>query len=147
MSNSKETNPKDLIGSGKLPLHLWPATATAMGCIAFLNGMLKYGRGNWRAVGVRASVYLDAQERHMKKWAEGEECDEEGVPHLASALACIAILVDAQAAGKMNDDRVLAGGYVKLVEQLTPLVAQLKELHKGRTPRHYSIADSPQKQE
>lgn len=33
MSDVKPTNPKDLIGSGKLPLHLWPTTATAMGCI------------------------------------------------------------------------------------------------------------------
>ena len=28
--SEKDTNPKDLIGSDKLPLHLWPSTATAL---------------------------------------------------------------------------------------------------------------------
>lgn len=65
MSDVKPTNPKDLIGSGKLPLHLWPTTATAMGCIGLLEGMLKYGRSNWREAGVRASIYVDACKRHL----------------------------------------------------------------------------------
>lgn len=48
---SKETNPKDQLGSLKLPLHLWPMSATAFGCIGLANGMLKYGRSNWRHAG------------------------------------------------------------------------------------------------
>lgn len=139
---SKPTNPKDLIGSNKLPLHLWPSTATALGCIGMLNGMLKYGRSNFRAIGVRASIYVDACKRHLDAWFEGEECDpEDGVPHLAATLACLAILVDAQAAGKLNDDRMLEGGYREWCDALTPHVPRLKELHKDRGPRHYTIAD------
>ena len=83
-----EENPKDVIGSGKLPLHLWPTTATAMGSIALLNGALKYGRSNWRKLGVRASVYVDACQRHMAAWFEGEECDEEGG---AASLGCVGV--------------------------------------------------------
>jgi hypothetical protein len=139
----KQSNPKDLIGSDKLPLHLWPTTATAMGCIGMLNGMLKYGRTNFRAVGVRATIYIDAALRHLAAWIEGEECDpDDGVPHLAAALSCIAIVVDAHAAGKLNDDRMVAGGYRKLVDALTPHVKRLKEHHKDRNPKHYTIDDN-----
>lgn len=144
--NTKPTNtenPKDAIGSGKLPLHLWPSTATAMGSIGLLNGMLKYGRANWRHAGIRASIYVDACKRHLDAWFEGEECDpDDGVPHLSAALACLAIIVDARAAGKLNDDRNVAGGYRELVEELTPHVQRLKDLHAGRDPKHYTIADS-----
>ena len=140
--SEKETNPKDAIGSDKLPLHLWPNTATAMGCIAMLNGMLKYGRSNFREIGVRASVYQDAAKRHIDAWFEGEECDpDDGVPHLSAALACLAIIVDAKAAGKLNDDRMVAGGYRKLTNELTPHVARLKRLHAGKTPKHYTIGE------
>lgn len=140
---SKPTNPKDLIGSGKLPLHLWPSTATAMGSVGMLNGMLKYGRSNFRAVGVRASIYVDAAKRHLDAWFEGEECDpDDGVPHLAAALSCIAIIVDADAAGKLTDDRATKGGYRELMAQLTPHVARLKALHAGKAPKHYTIEDS-----
>jgi hypothetical protein len=142
-SGMKPSNPKDAIGSDKLPLHLWPATATAMGCIGFLNGMLKYGRANFRAIGIRASIYIDAAKRHLDAWFEGEECDpDDGVPHLAAALACIGIVVDAIAADKLNDDRNVRGGYRRLVGQLTPHVARLKALHAGKNPKHYTIADN-----
>lgn len=139
----KPTNPKDAIGSNKLPLHLWPTTATALGCIAMLDGALKYGRSNFRAIGVRATIYVDAAKRHLDAWLEGEECARDNnVPHLGHALACIGIIADAQAAGKLNDDRMVAGGYHQLVETLTPMVAHLRELHAGKTPKHYTIADA-----
>jgi len=134
-------NPKDTVGGSKLPLHLWPTTATAMGSIALLNGALKYGRGNWREVGIRASIYVDACQRHLAAWFEGAECDEEGVPHLSSALACLAILVDAEAAGKLRDDRNYPGGYRETVEALTPIVAQLRARHADKSPHHYTIDD------
>lgn len=141
-NGKKPSNPKDIIGSDKLPLHLWPTTATAFGCIAMLNGMLKYGRTNFRAVGVRASIYVDAAKRHIDAWFEGELCDpDDGVPHLAAALACIAIIVDADASGKLNDDRMIAGGYRKTMTDMTAHVARLKKLHANKSPRHYTIAD------
>lgn len=139
----KPTNPKDLVGTTKLPLHLWPTTATALGSLAFLDGALKYGRSNFRVVGVRSSVYYDAAMRHIQAWFEGEECAPDStVPHLGHALACLAILVDAQAAGKLNDDRMVGGGYLKYVETLTPVVKFLQEKNKGASPKHYTIADT-----
>jgi hypothetical protein len=138
---AKPTNPKDAIGSDKLPLHLWPETATALGCLGLLDGACKYGRANFRAIGVRASIYVDAVKRHVNAWNEGEEVDpDSGLPHLAHALACLAIIVDAEAAGKLNDDRQYPGGYRALVTELTPHVARLKALHAGKSPKHYTIA-------
>lgn len=135
----KPTNPKDLIGSDKIPLHLWPSTATALGSLAMLDGALKYGRSNFRAIGVRASIYKDACDRHVARWFEGEDNDpDSGLPHLAHALACLAIIIDAQAAGKLNDDRMYEGGYENLLKELTPHVARLKQLHADRQPTHYT---------
>jgi hypothetical protein len=140
---SKPSNPKDIIGAGKLPLSLWPATATAMGSIGMMNGLTKYGRDNFRAIGIRSSIYVDAALRHLIAWNEGEECDQDDlVPHLAAALACIAIIVDARAAGKMTDDRKVEGGYTQLVKELTPHIGRLKTLHASKNPKHYTIADN-----
>ncbi|SEC25556.1 hypothetical protein SAMN05216178_3996 [Pseudomonas saponiphila] len=145
MTDTKPTNPKDLIGSGKLPLHLWPVTATALGSLGLLDGMLKYGRSNFRAVGVRASIYYDAASRHLNAWFEGEAVDpDSGLPHLAHALACLAIIVDAEAAGKLNDDRMHPGGYRQLINSLTPHVARLKAIHEDKEPTHYTIAGAAQ---
>ena len=124
----KPSNPKDIVGSDKLPLHLWPETATVLGCLGMLEGALKYGRSNFRAVGVKSSIYVDAAKRHLNKWFEGQDIDpDSGLPELGKALACIAIIIDAQAAGKLNDDRMVRGGYAKLVEEMTPHVARLKK--------------------
>jgi hypothetical protein len=139
----KASNPKDIIGADKIPMHLWPTTATMMGAMGFLDGALKYGRSNFREVGVRSSIYYDACRRHLDAWFEGEDSDpDSGLPHLAHALACLGILVDAQACEKLNDDRMLAGGYRTLVTQLTPHVKRLKDKHHDKSPKHYTIADS-----
>jgi hypothetical protein len=139
----KGTNPKDAIGSDKIPMHLWPTTATIMGSLAMLNGACKYGRSNFRAIGVRSSIYYDAARRHLDAWWEGEEHDpDDGVPHLSAALACIAIIVDAQAAGKLNDDRMVEGGYREFIDKMTKYVKEIKDRHADRTPRHYTIDDN-----
>ena len=141
-ADEKATNPKDAIASGKLPLHLWPKTASIGGALALLDGMLKYGRTNWRVAGVKASVYVDALERHVTRWFEGEETDSEsGLPHLWHALACLAILVDAQAANKLVDDRQYPGGFERMLEESTPHVARLNELRADKNPKHYTRAD------
>ena len=140
--SEKPTNPKDAIGSDKLPLHLFPTTALAYGTLAMLNGALKYGRSNFRAVGVRASIYYDACFRHMMAWFEGEELDpDDGVPHLGAALACIAILIDSQIKGNMNDDRMFPTKYREELDRVGKMVKVLKEHHKDRNPKHWSIQE------
>src|SRR5262249_17492444 len=102
----KPTNPKDRIAVSKLDLSLFPATAVAYGALAMAEGDAKYGGYNWRVGGVLASVYLAAVRRHIDKWENGQWADLKSlVPHLGSALACIAILIDAHEAGMLKDDR------------------------------------------
>ncbi len=138
---AKLSNPKDIVGSNKVPLHLFPTTAVAAGSLAFLEGLLKYGRSNFREVGVKASIYYDATRRHLDAWFEGENTDpDSGLSHLAKALACIAVLIDAEAANKLEDDRMYPGGYAQAVAELTPHVARLKALHADKTPKHYTRA-------
>jgi hypothetical protein len=140
---TKPINPKEGLGSLKLPLSLWPATATAMGCIGMLDGATKYGRSNFIAGGTSATVMVDAAMRHLQAWQQGEDnARDSGVPHLANALATIAIIVDAQAAGVLVDDRAYANGYAELASKLTPLVEKLKSERAHLQPKHYTIADS-----
>lgn len=138
---SKPSNPKDNVGSTKLPFHLWPETATALGCLGLLDGELKYGRSNFRAVGVRASIYYDACRRHLAAWFEGESLDpDSGVPHLGHALACLAILVEAEAAGNLTDDRMFPTKYRAWINTLTPHVARMQQKYADRpAPVHYTI--------
>lgn len=140
MSDLKPTNPKDTIGSGKLPLHLWPTTATIGGSLALLDGALKYGRSNWREAGIRASIYYDAARRHLDAWFEGEDADPiSGLPHTWHAIACMALLIDGEAAGKLTDDRMYPGGYREFADAATLHVGRLKALHADHeAPHHYT---------
>ena len=142
-SDSKPTNPKDAIGSGKLPLHLVPASLTVYAAMAFAEGASKYGAHNWRVAGVRASIYLAAHERHMSRWWNGEDSDPVTlVPHLASAAACLAILIDAKACGMLNDDRPPAADMASLIRSSEAVVQWVVALNAEVAPRHYTIADS-----
>jgi len=134
------TNPKDMAATNKIPLHLWPTTATAVGSLAFLDGAIKYGSNNWREKGVSATVYLAATARHLAAWSAGEGDDPgSGVPHLGHALACIAILIDSQAAGKLVDDREYPGGYLELLPKLEEKVNFIREKAVSRPPvKHYT---------
>lgn len=143
LPGTKSTNPKEALGDDKLPLHLWPSTATAYGSVGMANGLCKYGRANYRVMGVKASTYVSATMRHLTAWFEGEWCDaDDDVPHLAAALSCIAIIVDAFEAGKLIDDRMYPGGYKDCVKKLTPHITRLRKLHEKRNPKHYDVRDS-----
>lgn len=104
--DSKATNPKDQQATTRLDLSLFPDSAVAYGALAFVEGDQKYGGYNWREAGVQTSVYIAALRRHIAKYWNGEWADPKTqVPHLANALACIAILIDAHEQGNLNDDR------------------------------------------
>jgi len=144
--DTKLTNPKDVLGSSKVPLHLWPTTATVMGSLALLDGACKYGRSNWREAGVRSSIYFDAALRHLFAYWEGQDNDSDsGLPHLAHALACMAILIDAKGAGKLNDDRAYPGGYLSVLAEATPMVNAIKTKHADKNPKHYTLRTTPEK--
>lgn len=141
--DTKLTNPKDLIGSDKLPLHLVPDTISVFAAPAFLEGALKYGQFNWRIAGVRSSIYISALERHTKKYKNGEDTDPKTrVHHLASVIACAGIMLDAELLGKLNDDRPPRAPMSVLIDGLEETVIHLKRMFRGHEPYHYTIEDS-----
>ena len=108
---TRTTNPKDLIGLTKAPLRLVPPALVIETAPAMANGASKYGAYNWREHAVSVSVYLEALMRHVLAYWDGEEvATDSGVKHLAHASACLAIIFDAAAVGKLIDDRPLPGG-------------------------------------
>jgi hypothetical protein len=112
MAETKDTNPKDLVGLTKLPLRLVPPVAMARLAEALANGAEKYGPYNWRSKGVSLSVYLEASLRHTFAYMDGEDyAEDSGVHHLAHAMACLAIVFDAMELDKLKDDRPLPGGF------------------------------------
>lgn len=142
VTDTKATNPKDAIGSTKLSYGLVPDTIPTFAALAFTEGATKYGSYNWRVAGVRASIYRDALERHLKKWWNGEEVDPKtGVPHLASVIACAGIILDAALVGKLTDDRPPKAPMSELIDSMESKVAHLKELHKDKHPKHQTELD------
>jgi len=128
---TKPSNPKDALGILKVPASTLSAPVTAEVGVAMFEGALKYGRHNYRAIGVRASVYYDAVvARHMALWWEGEDEDVDtcelapegedtglvngkgqfvipgtGLSHITKAIAGLYVIRDAMIQGKFIDDR------------------------------------------
>lgn len=141
---TKDSNPKDAIAANKLPLSLVPSTLIEYASLAFLEGALKYGRFNWRVKGVRVSVYIDALTRHVNKYVNGQWADPKtNVPHLASAIACLGIILDANQMGMLTDDRPPSlPNHDKWVDDQAGPVEHLKRLFVNHTPHQYTIRDS-----
>lgn len=107
-------NPKAAAAIGKPKFNAIPPSALRELGGAMHNGWEKYGIVNWRVPGqeVSASTYVDAMLRHLHAWQEGGKCSAdtthifpEGVHHLGHAMACCAILIDAEKHGCLIDDR------------------------------------------
>jgi hypothetical protein len=145
MSDSKESNPKDVIGTTKVPLSLVPGIVQAYASIAWLEGKTKYGGVNWREAGVKETVYADALLRHFYKYHDGGEWADQktNVPHLASIIACAGIILDAQLAGKLIDDRPMSqAGLSQAIDDLSSLVEHLRQLNAEKNPKHWTVADN-----
>lgn len=103
---NKDTNPKDAVSIGKIPFSVLPKTVMAEVALAMLEGARKYGRHNYRIAGVRASVYLDAAQRHQDDFWEGVDIDpDSGLSHITKAIASLTVLRDAMIQNKWVDDR------------------------------------------
>lgn len=134
-SNATGPNPKDIVGSKKISLSKFPAIGLAHGAHAMMDGARKYGPYNWRAKAVQASIYVDAAQRHLLNWFEGEEtAADSGVHHLGHAMACCAILLDAQACKALIDDRPICGDPEAMSRTLETLALVLKAKEMARPP-------------
>jgi Domain of unknown function (DUF5664) len=106
-TSTKPSNPKDAFGIKKVPASTISAPVMGELGIAMMEGALKYGRHNFRVIGVRASVYYDAvMARHMPAWWEGQDNDpDSGISHVTKAIASLVVLRDAMIRGTWVDDR------------------------------------------
>lgn len=139
----KSSNPKDAIGDKKAPVHLCSPIATLHWSLAQFAGLTKYGAWNWRAEGVRASVYIAALQRHTLGYLSGEELDPvDGTHHLGNAMACAAILLEARECGLLVDDRPPIVGHRSTVKFVEDQMAVLRDMYSGMTPRHWNIGDT-----
>lgn len=137
----KDTNPKDAIGISKAPMSTVPAAVLAEVGVAMLEGASKYGRHNYRAAGVRSSVYYDATMRHLMAWWEGEDTDpDSGMSHITKAITSLVVLRDAMIQDMCTDDRPPRSA--EFYARLNTLAAEVLARHADKSPRHYTIADS-----
>jgi len=138
----KPSNPKDACGIKKAPMSCVPLPVLGELGIAMLEGAAKYGRHNFRVIGVRASVYFDAACRHLFAWWEGEDLDpDSGMPHIVKAMACLAVLRDAQIQGQYTDDRPPRSpeGWIK---ELNDKAARLLEHYPDPVPPYTATSVS-----
>lgn len=135
--SDKQTNPKDTIGVRKAPMSTVPPAVLAELGVAMLEGAVKYGKYNYRAAGVRASVYYDALMRHLYAWWEGEDIDNEsGLSHITKAIACLTVLRDAQMRGMVTDDRPPKSA--PFYARLNDVAGALIDKHVDKNPKHYT---------
>lgn len=134
VNNVKESNPKDAIGCTKPAMSVFPMGVLVragletvhprvrhMLALGMLEGACKYGRHNYRAVGVRASIYFDAFHRHMDAYRTGEFIDKEsGLPHLIKAGTSLLVLLDAIGCCNWYDDRPPCYPFRNVFDRGTP---------------------------
>lgn len=143
---TKPSNPKDAIASRKIDAGLVPDTMVFCAATALLEGALKYGRYNWRVAGASASVYHAALKRHLAKWWNGQSIDPvTQVHHLDNAMACLAILRDAELYDKFTDDRPPCpdpDAMAEMIDLCEGDVKHLKEVFKDHSPHQFTIGDT-----
>ncbi len=143
LTEAKPTNPKDVVGDRRAPIALIPLRVLGQLSLAFLEGGIKYDPFNWRKGGVRTSTYLSAALRHLIAYAEGEQWDPyvfaktgARVHHLAKAMACLTIIIDAEQQGVLEDDRALPGSFSGWQEEnrAADLMREYADELRGKAP-------------
>lgn len=97
---------KKIRGDAKCPMELIPVVASTELARSLQEGANKYGPYNWRASGIMATTYVAAMMRHLDAWRAGQDIDpDSGRSHLGHIMANCAIVLDAIACGRFNDNR------------------------------------------
>ncbi|MEM8773850.1 MAG: dATP/dGTP diphosphohydrolase domain-containing protein [Pseudomonadota bacterium] len=128
--SSKDTNPKDAVGTKKPPMSTVSGPVLMEIGVGMLEGARKYGRHNYRVSGVRASVYYDAAKRHLIKWWEGEDIDpDSGLSHVTKAICSLVVIRDAMICEKCIDDRPPKSITPEFLAELQSVVDRIFEDH------------------
>lgn len=146
--NWKPSNPKDIVGVQKIAFDCLPwqvlinilvkhpevhLQAFAEMAIGMHEGAFKYGRFNYREIGVCASTYLSACLRHLSQWYCGEDIDDvSNLHHVTKFSTSLAVMIDAKMNGMLTDDRPpVSKGLRDII--LAPRINQ------GNTARQYFL--------
>lgn len=144
-ATTKDTNPKEGLGIKKVPTHCIPTGPLLQLGLAMMEGGRKYGAHNYRVMGAKHSVYMDAIERHRLAHLEGEDIDpDSGLYHLAKIMGCCVVLLDSIMMGNDIDDRPMQypNGLdlnyfnelaAKIIEKYPDCEAPYTELNKGES--------------
>lgn len=144
--DANDVNPKDRLGTKKVPFDLLPLAAKVVWAMAHWVGADKYGRVNWREKPVKYSIYLEAIDRHMSRMRAGEDLDMDTpiniggkvvyVPHTGFIMASAAIIEDARAAGCLIDDRAAHDGGLAVMDLYTAADYKKSEedIRKSKSP-------------
>lgn len=128
-TTADDANPKDALGIKKAPLRFVPWALRILAAPAMALGAHKYGPFNWRTKPVKLTVYLEAIDRHLAAFADGQDNDpESGASHLSHAAACLGIIADAQALGNLIDDRFEPGPAADMLAALDMSKADASQL-------------------
>lgn len=139
----KDSNPKDAIGSRKVGLSMLPRQVLYEVALAMLEGSLKYARHNYRIAGVRASVYYDANGRHLDAWWEGQDNDPgSGLHHIVKAIASLVVLRDSMLAGNWSDDRPPSIGDPNWLSYLNKEAERIIDAFEGEPKQPYIKGDN-----
>lgn len=127
----KDTNPKDAVGTRKWrQIAVVPFTVMWEIGVGMLEGARKYGRHNYRAAGIRSSVYVDASMGHIMQWWEGEDLDPDSqLSHITKAICSLVVLRDAMINECWVDDRPPAVPLSKLRDDLQARVEEIMDAH------------------
>lgn len=151
MSTLKPSNPKDVVGSTtKVAISYVSMPVMFEVGLGMMEGGYKYGRHNYRVVGVRASVYIDAAFRHLASFWEGEDNDpdsEAQLSHVTKAIASLTVLRDSMLNSNWVDDRPpkSPSGWLKALNDEVPnLIRQFPDpvepyTHDHDEPEEYFV--------
>ena len=125
-------NPKDSVGAKKAPLRYVPPALAIEVAAVMETGATKYGPFNWREQPVSAVTYVEAMERHLAAWKDGQDnAEDSGLSHSAHVAASCGILLDAAANNSLLDDRFTKGPAATILRRLdhssTPVPEQVPD--------------------
>lgn len=137
---SKPTNPKDALGVRRVSMSVLPAGVMLEAALGMMEGAAKYGRHNYRAMGVQASVYYDATMGHLMDWWEGEDIDpDSGLSHVTKAIDSLIVLRDAMLQGRFTDNRPPRSKVFK--RDFNAKAGEILDKHADKKPHHYTLND------
>lgn len=113
-------NPKKIEGDKKVPLHLVPPQAVIWMAMAMKVGGENYGPYNWREDAIDIPTYYSAAMRHWMAVLDGEWIDPlSGQPHLAHAMACAGLVLDAHENDSLLTPVHTQGNAAELIRRIT----------------------------